>query len=113
MGKPRDKADAIEMLAALAGGIHRVHTGIALYMASSEHLETQSAITQVRFRALTHDEIVRYAATAEWRGAAGAYRIQQRGETLVDEIRGSYSNVVGLPLSLLCGMLTTNRYPFS
>ena len=113
MGKPKDQADAVEMLSALSGRIHRVHTGIALYVVQKEHLEIKNAVTEVHFRKLKHEENVRYAATNEWHEAAGAYRIQERGETLVDGIRGSYSNIVGLPLSLLCGMLSANRYPFA
>ena len=112
MGKPRDRDDAVEMLTALAGSTHRVHTGIALHVVPREYLQVESAVTEVRFRPLERDEIIRYAATDEWHGAAGAYRIQERGETLVEAINGSYSNVVGLPLSLLCGMLSANRYPF-
>ncbi len=50
--------------------------------------------------------------TGEWAGAAGAYRIQERGAFLVEWIRGSYSNVVGLPLEAFYGILRRHGYQF-
>ena len=112
LGKPADREDAGRMLAALSGREHHVHTGLALYVARDDRWDVTSATTVVRFRDLDAMEIHRYLGCGEWRGVAGAYRIQGRGESLVDRIGGAYSNVVGLPLSLFCGILGINRYPF-
>jgi septum formation protein len=59
------------------------------------------------------EEIACYLDTGEWREAAGGYRIQQRGAFFVESIEGSYSNIVGLPLSLFYGMLRGAGYVFT
>ena len=69
-------------------------------------------LTEVRFRALDEEEIRTYLESGEWAGAAGGYRIQERGAFLVQEIRGSWSNVVGLPLEAFYGMLKRTGYGF-
>ena len=76
-------------------------------------LETALALTEVTFAALTDRELEWYLDTGEWRDAAGGYRIQGRGGLLVAGLRGSYSNVVGLPLETIYRMLARHGYPFS
>jgi septum formation protein len=66
----------------------------------------------VKFRAMAANELRFYLETGEWAGAAGAYRIQERGAFFVEWIRGSYSNVVGLPLEAFYGILVKNDYHF-
>ena len=61
---------------------------------------------------LVINEIEYYLDTNEWVDAAGAYRIQERGEFLVDSIEGSYSNIVGLPICLFYGMLRKADFPW-
>jgi len=112
LGKPGTAEEAERMLRLLAGRTHRVHTGLALFCGSARPVEIESATTDVRFRALEEQEIGSYLATGEWRGAAGAYRIQERGAFLVAWIHGSWSNVVGLPLETFYGMLTRTGYRF-
>jgi len=71
-----------------------------------------SHVTAVEFRKLSDKDIDNYIKTGEWKGVAGAYRIQERGATLVEGIDGLWSTVVGLPLSPLYGILTAMSYPF-
>ncbi len=123
IGKPQDEEAARELLCSLAGKIHRVITGIALYVPSlsragsfgnaaqeGEAVDTVSAVTEVEFSHLEEEEIDWYLSTGEWKGAAGGYKIQGRGAFLVSKIIGSYSNVVGLPLQELYGIVRANRY---
>lgn len=98
-GKPRDAADAVRMLAALAGRTHVVVSGVCLI--AGDRVRTAAAQTAVEFRALDAAAIDAYVATGEWAGRAGAYAIQGRGATLVTRIEGDYLNVVGLPVAAL------------
>jgi nucleoside triphosphate pyrophosphatase len=98
-GKPRDAADASEMLTALAGRRHLVVSGICLI--EQERSRTAAAQTVVEFRALDAAAIEAYVKTEEWRGRAGAYAIQGRGAILVNRVEGDYLSVVGLPVSTL------------
>lgn len=109
LGKPIDVGDAIEMLGRLSGGWHEVVTGVAL--AHEGGVDDLAVVTRVRFRPLADDRIRRYAETGEGLDKAGAYAVQGIGSGLVEEIAGSYTNVVGLPaaqtVELLesCGVL--------
>ncbi|MEZ4239127.1 MAG: Maf family protein [Myxococcota bacterium] len=94
--KPVDRAQAAAHLRGLAGGWHQVTTGVCVRRAGGERLFTVT--TEVRLRALGEAEIARYLATGEADDKAGAYGIQGLGGALVAELRGSYTNVVGLPL---------------
>jgi septum formation protein len=105
LGKPADAAEARAMLRALSGRAHQVVTGVALVDAGSGRAETGAALTEVTFRALTDAEIAAYVATGEPYGKAGAYAIQEMGGLLVEEIRGSPSNVIGLPVTLVQDLL--------
>ena len=105
LGKPADAAEARAMLRALSGRTHRVVTGVALVDAASGRAETGAALTEVTFRALTDAEIAAYVETGEPFGKAGAYAIQEVGGLLVEEIRGSPSNVIGLPVTLVYDLL--------
>jgi septum formation protein len=85
------------MLRRLSGRVHRVITGWCL---KSSSLERAEAVTsEIRFRDLVDSEIEGYLAAGESMDKAGAYAIQGRGAFLVDWIRGSYPNIVGLPLA--------------
>ena len=111
-GKPVDREQARQMLSDLSGRTHRVLSGLALLPRRDSEWVERSCISQVTFRSLAVEEIGAYLKTGEWHGAAGAYRIQETGAILVDSIKGSYSNIVGLPLSLFYGMLRSAGYPF-
>ncbi len=105
LGKPRDASEAEEMLRALSGLVHRVLTGIAVVDAASGRTEADVVATAVRMRPLSEDEIAAYVATGEPLGKVGGYAIQGVGALLVEEIRGCFYNVVGLPLSRLDALL--------
>lgn len=101
LGKPADAEEATRMLAGLSGQWHQVFTGFTLVNAKTGRTMSGHAVSDVRFRTLTPDEIAAYVATGEPLDKAGAYGIQERGALLVAEIRGDYSNIVGLPLAAL------------
>jgi septum formation protein len=96
--KPRDDRDAARMIAALSGRTHEVMTAIAVSRAG-ERLGAALVASEVLFRALDPRTIDAYVATGEGRDKAGAYAVQGIGGGLVRSIRGSYHNVVGLPLA--------------
>jgi septum formation protein len=103
LGKPCDRLHAAAMLGQLSGRGHMVYTGVTLCQGTRIH--TQHEATAVRFRPLTGEEIACYVATGEPMDKAGAYGIQGYGALLVEEIRGDYYNVVGLPVCRLGRML--------
>ena len=99
LGKPRDREEAAAMLRKLSGRRHQVLTGVALFHKGQvrTHVET----TEVEFASLTEKDIAWYIATGEPMDKAGAYGIQGKAALFIPAIRGSYSNVVGLPLAPL------------
>ena len=102
IGKPVDVADATAILSRLSGREHRVLTAVTVALPatqiSAERLETVLSISDVRFRRLAADEIRRYVQSGEPMDKAGAYAIQGRAAVFIEEIRGSHSGIVGLPL---------------
>lgn len=96
LGKPADRREAAEMLAALSGRRHEVLTAIALRRESQ--LESLMSVSEVMFKALSAKEIGQYVATGECDDKAGAYAIQGRAAQFVTELHGSFSGVMGLPL---------------
>jgi septum formation protein len=105
LGKPVDTQDAERMLARLSGKAHRVITGVAVMDAATGETFSRTSTTRVLFRSLTSQEITSYAATGEPLDKAGAYGIQGMGALLIEGIDGCYSNVVGLPISMLGELL--------
>ena len=95
--KPADKPEAIATLRALSGRSHRVLSAIAVV--AEGRTELRLSETSVRFRDIKEREYERYWSTGEPQGKAGAYAIQGLGAVFVECITGSYSGVVGLPLS--------------
>jgi septum formation protein len=104
-GKPADAGAAERMLEELSGRTHAVVSGLCLIATGWEVVE--AAATLVTFRALTPRDLGLYVASGEWEGRAGGYAIQGLGATLVERVEGDYLNVVGLPASLLVGLLAT------
>jgi septum formation protein len=112
-GKPDNRAQAEEILAALAGKRHEVLTAVAVK--NYELLEVALSVSEVQLKALSKDEIAQYVATGEADDKAGAYGIQGRAARYVMELRGSYSGVMGLPLyetSQLLDKLRERRNPY-
>jgi len=110
-GKPADAADACRILARLSGRSHRVLTAIALADGDGERIRSALSVSEVRFRSLTEDEIRRYVATGEPMDKAGAYGIQGRAAMFIEEIRGSYTGIMGLPLYETSELLAAFGYP--
>jgi len=99
LGKPCDAADAEKMLMRLSGCWHEVWTGFCVCRGTGAEPLTGAVCTGVRFMALDRELCRAYIRTGEPMDKAGAYGIQGKGAFLVEEISGSYTNVVGLPLA--------------
>ena len=98
LGKPKNPAEARQMLNALSGKAHRVLTGYCLCCKAAGRSISETIETKVLFKTLTETEIDWYLSTDEPFDKAGAYAIQGLGSFLVKRIEGSYTNVVGLPV---------------
>jgi septum formation protein len=96
LGKPTDAADARRILSLLSGQTHRVLTAIAV----QKGRQRVAAVSEswVRFAPLTSAQINAYVASGEPMGKAGAYGVQGRAAVHIDQIKGSYSGIMGLPL---------------
>ena len=108
LGKPRDEAHARHMLRELSGRSHDVISGLCVLKAENNaivHSESMTVSTEVTFKTLSDEEIEAYMATGEVMDKAGAYGIQGACSYMIESIRGSYTNVVGLPLCELAGIL--------
>lgn len=103
LGKPADEEDAARMLRMLSGRRHEVLTGVAVMTARG--MVSAAGRTEVEFRTLTEEDIRRYIAGGEPMDKAGAYAIQGEGGRFVESVRGSWSNVVGLPRGLTMELL--------
>jgi septum formation protein len=117
IGKPRDQQEATTLLLSLSGKEHKVITGFCLIDPSARLAHAETVETLVSFKTLTEEEIKAYVATGEPFGKAGGYAIQGIGTFMVEGIRGSYTNVVGLPMCALikallaAGALKTFPFP--
>ncbi len=105
LGKAADAAQARTYLGLLSGRAHRVYGGVSV-VAPGGRAYRRMVVTRVTFKRLTAAELDAYIASDEWRGKAGAYAIQGRAGGFVTKINGSYTNVVGLPLSETLALLT-------
>lgn len=104
LGKPESHEDAARMIRLLSGRSHWVYTGVCLQ--GPEGLMREEVCgTEVRFASLPEEEILRYAASEEPMDKAGAYAVQGRAGAFVTELRGSPSNVIGLPLETVARFL--------
>lgn len=102
LGKPRDEKDAERMLRLLSGRWHDVITGVALLSTGKEeHRVVALERTHVHFCAMSDEEIDGYVRSGEPMDKAGAYAVQGRAAMFIEEIRGDYWNVVGLPIRLV------------
>lgn len=106
LGKPLADQDARRMLHLLQGRWHQVLTGVALISCETDWSRVAHEVTEVRFATMTEVEIGWYVATGEPMDKAGAYAIQGQGARFIKEVRGDYSNIVGLPVRLLYELVT-------
>src|SRR3954447_20827968 len=102
--KAEDEGTARDCLGLLSGRRHRVYGGVAL-LTPDGVLATRRVVSYVGFKRLDAAEIEAYLASGEWHGKAGGYAIQGRAAALIPWISGSYSNVVGLPLVEMLGLV--------
>ena len=113
LGKPQTSDDAARMLGLLQGRVHRVISGVALYCARTHRCLTDAEETEVKFASMTDEEVQWYISTGEPLDKAGAYGVQGKGVVFIEWVRGSYSNVVGLPLRLLYLLTKQLGYPLT
>jgi septum formation protein len=106
LGKPKTREEAIEMLTRLSGREHHVYTGFSVTHVAKEVRDRQAVKTAVKVKPLTKPEMEWYAGTGESFDKAGGYAIQGIGAFMIESIRGSYTNVVGLPMCELIQMMT-------
>ena len=105
IGKPADAGDARRILRTLGGTTHELWTGCVLWRRPDDVQLCWQEISEVLFRALSDVELDAYLATRQWEGCSGAYAIQEKGDPYVRVVRGSLSNVIGLPLESLTWLL--------
>lgn len=106
IGKPPDTSHAILTLGMLSDSWHAVWSGLTLRYRGTT--VSSAARTDVKFRALSEEEIRLYVESGEPMGKAGSYAIQEKGMSFVERIDGDYYNVVGLPVSEFFRMLREN-----
>jgi septum formation protein len=111
IGKPSSAGEASVILEEFSGRWHEVVTGVCLFDRSTGAWTNRAETARVLFARLSRRDIDWYVESGEWRGVAGAYRIQDRGECLIDRIEGSPSTVMGLPIRLIYGILMAQNHP--
>ena len=109
LGMPADMAEAEAFLRAHSGRRHRVITSVAVRR--GDRLWSRDVVTCVRMKSLSQAEIAWYLATGDWQGKAGGYGIQGPAGALIPWISGSFTAVVGLPLTETAGLLQAAGYP--
>lgn len=109
IGKPADRSDAYQILGKLSGSVHECLTGVCIWIAPDAMWVGGVDVTELRMRQLASAELEAYLDSNRWVDKAGAYAIQDP-DPYVTIIRGSYSNVVGLPLELVNRLLHSVRH---
>ncbi len=112
VGKPKDEAHARVMLQNYSNTSHEVITSVCCYDDVTKHFSSKTHISTVSFSTVTPAEIDWYIGLGEWQGAAGGYRIQGAGACFIENINGSYSSIVGLPIYELYAILKEHDYQF-
>ncbi len=105
LGKPMNEQEAFSMLKTLSGKWHKVITGFCVLNLTKKIIYRDAVETKVFVRDLNDEEIKRYIKTSEPLDKAGSYAVQGRGGYMVKEIKGSYTNVVGLPICEIAEVL--------
>ncbi|RLK08034.1 Maf family protein [Ruegeria conchae] len=109
LGKPEGAGQAAEFLHALSGRRHRVITSVAVRR--GDKILQRDVVSQVKVKRLSDSEIYAYLATEDWEGKAGAYAIQGPAGAFIPWISGSFTGIVGLPLSETAALLQGIGYP--
>ena len=110
LAKPETAEDAAASLYQLSARSHRVYTTVCL-ITPDDKVRSRLVETKVKFMRLTREDINAYLATGEWRDKAGGYAIQGFAAAFITGIKGSYTNVVGLPLRETVNLLRGEKYP--
>lgn len=110
LGKPADESEAKDMLRQLRSNQHQVITGVAVLNSQTKKNYVEHNITDVTMTAISEDEINNYVSTGEPLDKAGSYAIQGFGGLFIEEIRGSYYSVMGLPIHQLAKLLNKFNY---
>jgi len=108
--KPQFVEEAIASLQLLSGRSHRVFTSVTLITPDNK-IRSKLVETRIRFKRLSKDEMDSYIASREWRGKAGGYAIQGIAGAFIQKLTGSYTNVVGLPVTETVNLLTGEGFP--
>lgn len=98
LGKPKSKSQARKMLEQLSGRAHKVFTGFTLSHTASRFIKTKVIQSAVQFKKISPEEMEWYISCDEPYDKAGGYAVQGKGASFIKSIRGSYTNVIGLPL---------------
>ncbi|MEY4984500.1 MAG: hypothetical protein RIR62_2766 [Pseudomonadota bacterium] len=109
LGKPRDAGEAAEFLTALGGRRHQVITAIAVRR--GDRLWQRESLSHVKMKRLSDAELNAYLAGGEWQGKAGGYAIQGQAGAFIPWISGSFTGIVGLPLSETAALLAAAGFP--
>ena len=110
LGKPRDEEEARAMLRRLSGRAQKVCTGVCLARGEKSHCF--HVITEVVFKNLTEAVIRDYMSKVNVMDKAGAYAVQEHGDLIIEEVRGDYDNVVGLPVTRVLELLSDSVIVF-
>ncbi len=105
IGKAKNKAQAFQILKSLINHSHNLITGVAITELNDPKVVVDYDCTIVTFLDISDNEIRNYINTEEWKGRAGAYSIRDRASLFIKEIRGSPSNVIGLPMQKIFEIL--------
>ena len=107
LGKPKDDAEAIEMIESIQGKSHEVYTGVAIIIKKDTEKVVNFAVeTKVKVASMSMEEIAAYIRTGEHKDKAGAYAIQGKFAPYIEGIEGDYYNVFGFPISRICKELS-------
>ena len=109
LGKPKDAGEAAAFLLAMGGRRHQVITAVAVRQGAV--IRVKDSVSVVRMKRLSDAELNAYLASGEWQGKAGGYAIQGLAAGFIPWISGSFSGIVGLPLSETAGLLASFGYP--
>ncbi len=109
LGKPENAGEAAEFLHALSGRRHRVVTSVAVRC--GDRVLQRDVVSQVKMKRLSDLEVNAYLATDDWQGKAGGYAIQGPAGAFIPWISGSFTGIVGLPLSETAALLQAIGYP--
>jgi septum formation protein len=105
IGKPADESDARRIIRTLSGTEHELWTGVCLWRRPDDLQLAWQEVSIVAMQSLTEGEIENYLRTRTWQGCSGAYAIEEKDDPYVRVVRGSVTNVIGLPMERLTSML--------